>query len=146
MGMTGHGTRSLDRRPEHDREMITHTRMEVDQTHTHRHMRFMSDEVWRKTDNMEYQTESVRGVTVSKNRNSRTPKTDGTRIIMPLSIETFLPCPLWSVVLPVWWCVSGGLQVNWGCESRVGRVPRLVTNRNVVLVLEGRRGLKRWWN
>lgn len=33
--------------------------------------------------------------------------------------------------------MSRGLQVNWGCESGMGRVPRLMTNRNVVLVLEG---------
>lgn len=35
---------------------------------------------------------------------------------------------------PVWWRVSGGLQVHQGCESRVGRVPWLMTNGNVVLV------------
>lgn len=33
--------------------------------------------------------------------------------------------------------MSGGLQVHRGSENRVGRVPRLVTNRDVVLILEG---------
>lgn len=35
---------------------------------------------------------------------------------------------------PVRWRVTRGLQVNWRRESWVGRVPRLVANRNVVLV------------
>lgn len=34
----------------------------------------------------------------------------------------------------MWRGVSGGLQVHWRRQSRVGGVPRLVTNRNVVLV------------
>lgn len=38
--------------------------------------------------------------------------------------------------------VSGGLQVNWGCERWEGRLPRLMTNRNVMLVLEGRTGFE----
>lgn len=47
------------------------------------------------------------------------------------------------LVLPMGQRVSGGLQVNWGCEGWEGRLPRLMTNRNVMLVLEGRTGLKR---
>lgn len=39
--------------------------------------------------------------------------------------------------LPVRCCVSGGLQVNWGGERGVWWMPELVTNRNVVWVLEG---------
>ena len=42
-----------------------------------------------------------------------------------------------ALVLPVGQHVSGGLQVNWGCERWEGRLPRLMTNRNVMLVLEG---------
>lgn len=46
-------------------------------------------------------------------------------------------------VLPVGGSVSGGLQINWGSECRVGHVPWITTNRNVTLVLQ-RKDWKDW--